>query len=188
MGKIWNSETDITRFGSGSSSQMSHSSLIHRGNTYCIYRARLGNRTVILKALCGEGEDKTETTSLYEESQIISLLSDVKGVSRLIAVGEFNGKKALLLEDAGPRTLEECFRRGLPSLKEFLDLTIELVEVIAKVHQHQIIHRDINPSNIVMDDSNRMTLIDFELAAKGSRLKQIERSLKHPFPTWLPNR
>ena len=71
----------------------------------------------------------------------------------------------LVLEDAGPHNLSERLRhRALPT-DLFLDMAIHLAEIVASLHQQRVIHRDINPSNVVVGaDGRSLTLVDFGLA------------------------
>ena len=55
-------------------------------------------------------------------------------------------------------------------LDEFLKLAIRIVEILDNIHQHNIIHKDINPSNIVWNPETEMVkVIDFDIASQLSR-------------------
>lgn len=45
-----------------------------------------------------------------------------------------------------------------------LDAVLEVGEALAHVHQHGVVHRDIHPYNILIDDGRLAVLIDFDLA------------------------
>ena len=63
-------------------------------------------------------------------------------------------------------------------LPTFFRLGIQLGEVLQGLHHRRIIHKDINPNNILVDpQSGRLTLIDFSIA---SRMPAEHQELRHP--------
>ncbi|MDM8558760.1 protein kinase [Candidatus Parabeggiatoa sp. HSG14] len=64
------------------------------------------------------------------------------------------------------------------SLTEFLSFTISIADSLGNVHALNIIHKDINPSNIVVNpDAKLLKIIDFGIA---SRLPCENPTLKNP--------
>ncbi|MCP4670883.1 MAG: AAA family ATPase, partial [Desulfobacula sp.] len=58
----------------------------------------------------------------------------------------------------------------------FLELAIELTSAIEQVHSKEIIHRDINPSNIIWNTgNNKLKIIDFGIASSHSSEKAAIR-------------
>ncbi|MDF2692424.1 MAG: Signal transduction histidine kinase CheA, partial [Labilithrix sp.] len=87
------------------------------------------------------------------------------GVARPIELREALGAPALVLEDAGSSTLRDV--RMPLEVGAFLDIARALADTLARVHARGIVHRDIQPANIVLDGDVRPTLVDFDLAATG---------------------
>jgi histidine kinase len=76
---------------------------------------------------------------------------------------------ALVLEDFGAE-LAICLTERRFPLVEALDVAIAITRSLARVHAAGVIHRDVNPSNIVYDRATRtVKLIDFELAMRARR-------------------
>ncbi|WP_445241875.1 ATP-binding protein [Microcoleus vaginatus] len=64
------------------------------------------------------------------------------------------------------------------ALPEFLHLAIQITEALGKVHQKKVIHKDINPSNIVLNpQTGQLKIIDFGLS---TILSQENTTLKSP--------
>jgi serine/threonine protein kinase len=55
------------------------------------------------------------------------------------------------MEDAGASNLADQIRSGPLSVADFLDVAVQLAEAVARLHGAWIVHRDINPGNIVWE-------------------------------------
>ena len=91
-------------------------------------------------------------------------------------------------EDEGVNVLAKPYCEGITLLDfindwnfdqlYFLKLAIKITEVLQDIHGHQVLHLDINPSNIIFDPANeRMNIIDF---ASASLLKHKSSYLGNP--------
>ncbi len=104
---------------------------------------------------------------LKHEYKVLSLLAAVPGVVRVHSLLQHDHSVALVLEDNGLRTLRsllsECDR--LP-IALGLRLAERLARVLAGVHAAHVIHKDVNPHNILVDDScSSVLLIDYGIAS-----------------------
>ncbi|HVZ32323.1 MAG TPA: serine/threonine-protein kinase PknK, partial [Polyangiaceae bacterium] len=76
---------------------------------------------------------------------------------------------AIVLEDFGGERLAELVARGLP-LSEFFPLASNIVRAIGEVHARGVMHKDINPGNVLINPSTReIKLIDFSIASELER-------------------
>ncbi len=84
---------------------------------------------------------------------------------------EADGMKYLVLEFGGNRTLdsERKKRGGTISLPAAMKWINELADVLQYLHSQNppIIHRDLKPANILLDDLDRIMLIDFGIAKES---------------------
>ncbi|MFI1994770.1 diguanylate cyclase [Actinoplanes sp. NPDC020271] len=96
---------------------------------------------------------------LRDELTALRRLAGVPGTPQLAG----DGDGVLLLHDAPARTL--AGRPGPWPADRLVDLAHRLAVVLAAVHRHGVIHRDVSPANILVTESGEPTLIDFELAA-----------------------
>ena len=138
---------------------------IHRSSRYVVSRARLDETgaPVIIKAVRSDAGDSAAVSRLEREYGLLAAL-DLPGVVRPIAFAPVAGRPALILEDAGGQNLEEWLRHKEVSPGTFVALATQLAQALVRLHARDVIHRDINPSNVVIDDNERVTLVDFEAA------------------------
>jgi predicted ATPase/GAF domain-containing protein/tRNA A-37 threonylcarbamoyl transferase component Bud32 len=72
----------------------------------------------------------------------------------------------IVLEDFGGESLARFLTTQKLSVLEFLALAIKICEGIGYIHRANIIHKDINPSNIVFNpDTQQLKIIDFGIAS-----------------------
>jgi PAS domain S-box-containing protein len=125
---------------------------------------------VIWKEPLGPGR----TERIHHESAILTTLAAVPGVAHLIPTDDPDG---LALEDVGGVSLASTLtgsagqfvvHPGAQAGTGVLDLVafaLSLARILTGVHQAGVMHKDINPSNILITGTDRRpTLIDWDLA------------------------
>ncbi|HEY8401505.1 MAG TPA: AAA family ATPase [Cytophagaceae bacterium] len=72
---------------------------------------------------------------------------------------------ALIYESFNGETLYNFYKDRTPSIKEFLTVAISISESLAKLHENGIIHKNINPSSILIEkDTHAIKITDFGIA------------------------
>ena len=80
-------------------------------------------------------------------------------------VGEEEDIYYLVMEYVDGMTLKQYIQQFYPiSIEKALDIMAQLVSAISHAHQHQIIHRDIKPQNILIDHDGIVKITDFGIA------------------------
>jgi predicted ATPase/signal transduction histidine kinase len=142
---------------------------IHLGQRYIVHRCRNSRdgRRVIVKTVRQGPRADGAAADLHREYDILCALSQVPvRVSRPIAMEERPDGPALVLEDAGPENLLARLKHQPMSIDESLPVAVALARIVAGLHEHQVLHRDINPSNVVIDGQGLPTLVDFDAATR----------------------
>jgi serine/threonine protein kinase/Tfp pilus assembly protein PilF len=83
----------------------------------------------------------------------------------------------LLMEYIEGETLEERLKRGPLSSREAVEIARQVVAALAAAHNHNLVHRDVKPSNVLLEKhSGRAKVSDFGLARALDGSDQITRS------------
>src|ERR1700692_1300176 len=73
--------------------------------------------------------------------------------ARPVALTRYNGGMALVLEDPGGTPVDRLVRRPL-EVSHFLRIAIPLAKALRRVHERGLIHKDIKPTNILVDPAS----------------------------------
>ncbi|NEO55778.1 MAG: AAA family ATPase [Okeania sp. SIO3B5] len=145
---------------------------IYEGTNSQVYRAQRldNNQSVILKFL-NEEYPSTEQIRRYKQEYHLTCQLDSPGIIKAYSLEEYQRSYALALEDFGGISLKQWLEEGPElSVEEFLFLAIAITESLGQIHTQHIIHKDINPSNIVFNpETKELKIIDFGIATQLSR-------------------
>jgi len=62
------------------------------------------------------------------------------------------------------KTMRDLRTTWTPDIHSFVDLMVDLLDGISYAHQMSVIHRDVNPGNILFDDKGNAHIIDFGIS------------------------
>jgi PAS domain S-box-containing protein len=97
---------------------------------------------------------------------------DVSWAARPVALSRYNDRMALVLEDPGGEPLDRLLGRPL-EVSEFLRIAIPLTRALRCLHDRGLIHKDIKPTNVLVDiASGGVWLIGFGIASRLPRERQ----------------
>jgi predicted ATPase len=147
----------------------SANSLVYRG----IFQTN--QQPLILKLL---KEDYPEPAELYRYQQEYEITRrlNLKETIKAYELRKYQNTQVMLLEDFGGESLKILQHDRPFSLLEFLHIAIQIAGALGKVHQQNVIHKDINSSNIVFNpQTGQLKIIDFGLS---TLLSQENSSLK----------
>jgi predicted ATPase/signal transduction histidine kinase len=132
---------------------------------------------VILKTLTQQYPTPAEIAQLLHESEILKKLN-FPGVVKLYKLETYNNLPILILEDFGGISLQEFLRNNQLDLHKFLQIGIKLAETVGQLHQNYIIHKDLKPSNIIVNiETGDVKITDFAIA---SQLPGENPTVSHP--------
>lgn len=122
-------------------------------------------RTVAVKILTPEGiaDEDTRTRFLQEAKVSAALVHD--HIIRIFDYGEEQGYPFIVMEFLVGSDLKGAIRDNrLGDDANRLRIALEGARALEYVHQHKLIHRDIKPDNLHVDDKGRVRLMDFGIA------------------------
>jgi diguanylate cyclase (GGDEF)-like protein len=121
-------------------------------------RARSEPAAVICKQALGPGA----VARARAETEILARLAGVPGVPRLATVVQ---PAAVVVTDDGGESLADALRAGRIDPAAAPELALRLASTVAEMHGRGVVHRDINPANILFNGPRQPpVLIDFDLA------------------------
>ncbi len=144
---------------------------LYEGSDSIVYRGhrKADDKPVILKLLNKTYPTPVEIARFKRECKMNSSLN-VEGVVQVYGLERFNNSLIMVLEDFGGESLDRILRSGPFSLAEFLSLAVRLANILEELHQQNIMHKDINPSNIVWNrQTDQLKAIDFGISTELSR-------------------
>ncbi len=132
---------------------------------------------VIIKTPMAPAPGPREHERYRREFGILQRLQDVQGVARPYACERIHERPVLLLERVQGEALSEFVGKPL-GISRFLSLSISLASTLAEVHIRNVIHKDIKPSNIILEPSGEARLIDFGVATL-QRVEHLDAAPSH---------
>jgi beta-lactam-binding protein with PASTA domain len=83
--------------------------------------------------------------------------------------GEWDGTSYIAMELVDGKTLKQLIQeRGPAGPGAATDLAIEILNALRYAHKRGIVHRDIKPQNVLIDDEGRAKVADFGIAHAGA--------------------
>lgn len=145
---------------------------IHESDNSLVYRARCAsdNQPVILKTLKQAYPPPQSIAQFQREYKLTNSL-DIPGTIDVYRIIETNDHRwVMVVEDFGGQSLQKIAQNQKLTIDEFLSLAIKVSKILGEIHQRQVIHKDINPSNIVWNQkTDEIKIIDFGISTKLSR-------------------
>ena len=131
-----------------------------------IYRGRESSsrRELIIKVLKLEYVSDLTVASLENEYKLTANLQ-IKGICKAKTLDKYDNKPAIIFDYFAGETIKERLKYET-DIEVFLNWAIQLAQTLGEIHQQNIIHKDINPNNILVNDKNEIRIIDFGLATK----------------------
>lgn len=139
---------------------------IHASDDTRIYRARRNQDglPVILKSF-GVGTVSREAIArMRYEYELLVRMNDPH-IIRPVDLFTQGGLPVLVLEDIGGISLDRILTEGPLSLEAALRIGVQIATGLAALHASQVIHKDMNPSNIVLNArTGELRIVDLGLA------------------------
>ena len=133
------------------------------GEIYVARDTELG-RKVVLKVLPEDAESAVSRARFEREAHTIASL-DHPNIVRIYGVEEADGRCFMVREWVDGRTLD-TYLKDEPRVP-FIDIALPLVDAVAAAHAMGIVHRDLDPKNIMVDLSGRVKILDFGLSRRA---------------------
>jgi serine/threonine protein kinase len=122
------------------------------------------DRTVALKVLPEEyAEDPQFVERFIREARTIAALEH-RNILPVFDFGEQDGITYMAMRYVEGGTLKELLNQGRLTLHDVLDLMVQICSALDYAHRRGVIHRDVKPSNVILDSEGAAYLMDFGIA------------------------
>ncbi len=145
---------------------------IHNSINSQIYRAqRVDDKEPVILKFLNQDYPTTEQIRRYKQEYHLTCQLKSPGIIKAYSLVEWQRSFAIIFEDFGGISLQEFLREQEKlSLEEFLFLAIAITESLGQIHTSHIIHKDINPANIIFNpETKELKIIDFGISTQLSR-------------------
>jgi len=135
------------------------------------------SQTVMLKFLKEEYPSPQALIRYKQEYEIARSLNISQAV-KAYSLESYQKTLAIVLEDFGGLSLKQLMGESQLTLPDFFNIAIQTADSLGHIHAANIIHKDINPANLVLNpQTNQVKIIDFGIS---TQLTRENPTLKNP--------
>ncbi len=147
-------------------------SILHQRNFLLHIQERPGyERPILVKEAANENPLPSSISQLHNEFVITTHLEGLTGVRPAYELERTESKPAVILEYIPGKTLAELLQSTSLEMEEKLQLALNLSIVLGRIHDREVMHKDISSHNILITDESwksaqhGVLFIDFGLAS-----------------------
>jgi len=132
------------------------------------------NRTVAIKVLPQRFTENPEYVQrFYKEGQAAGKLNH-SNIVQAIDVGEAGGYHYFVMEYVEGKTIADDIAEGPFSEKEAIKVIIQVAHALVHAHSHGLVHRDVKPKNIMINQQGVVKLADMGLARETTDIETAQ--------------
>jgi hypothetical protein len=146
---------------------------LREGADFTLYRGRgNGNHTPILAVTLSAEQPSPQSVRRLEHEYSLATELDAAWAAQPLELTRQHGRPVLILKDPGGEPLDRVIEQHHEQpidLTRFLRIAIGLAEALGQAHRQGLIHKDIKPANVFVDDSGQVWLSGFGIASRLTR-------------------
>lgn len=137
------------------------------GKVYKAYDTDL-NRVVALKLVRPELANEPVSMERLKQELILASRISQKNILRIHDLGDVNGVKFISMAYADGLDLQALIKRkGRLDVEQATNIARQLCRALEAAHHEGVIHRDLKPQNVLMDQQGVAYILDFGLASSA---------------------
>ena len=136
-------------------------------------------RAVALKFLAAHLLKDEEARKRFDREAQAAAALHHPNVCPIHEIAEADGRTFLAMAFLEGQSLDKTIEQGPLKLPEALDIAQQIAKGLEAAHEKGVVHRDIKPGNVMLDDKGHVTVMDFGLAllTEGSKLTKFDMTL-----------
>src|SRR5688572_13313130 len=132
------------------------------GDVYQATDTKLGRDVAIKLLPAAFASDPERLTRFRREAQALAALNHLN-IAQIYGIEDSGGTSCIVMELVEGETLQARIQRGPIAMTEALSIAKQIAEALEAAHEKGVIHRDLKPGNIMLDDG-KVKVLDFGLA------------------------
>jgi serine/threonine-protein kinase len=120
--------------------------------------------SVAIKIMQLDKAENEEFTERFKREMRISTEMNHPNILRILDFGDDEGVLYIVMELVRGKTLRKVIPDEGFDLESFMEVYRPVLQALKYAHEHNVIHRDLKPDNIMMTDMGRIVVMDFGLA------------------------
>jgi serine/threonine protein kinase len=143
---------------------------LREGADFTLYRGRQhGNPLPLLGLALAAEQPSPQALRRLEHEYSLTPELDPAWAAKPLMLARHKGRTILVLKDPGGEPLDLVLERskGRPlDLTRVLQIAVGLAAALGQVHRRGLIHKDVKPANVLVDNANNVWLIGFGIASQ----------------------
>lgn len=122
------------------------------------------SRSVVIKILLPELAVNENARKRFDREARLASALDHPNICAIYDIGETDGYSYIVMPFVPGRTLKQVIGEQPLAALSALSIALQVADAIAAAHARGIVHRDIKPNNIIVNDEGQVKVLDFGLA------------------------
>jgi len=154
------------------------------GTVYLCEDGELSRQVAIKVSRRGSAAPSTEVERFMEEARRLARLSHA-GIVSVYDVGMHEGSVYVVSAYLDGSDLGRWLKENRPTWMESARIVAALADALAHAHSRMIVHRDVKPSNIILNSELNPILVDFGLALDEVQAGGAEKGMFSGTPSYM---
>jgi tetratricopeptide (TPR) repeat protein len=141
--------------------------LLGEGGMGAVYKARdlEVDRVVALKVIRPEYANRPEILARFKQELVLARQITHRNVIRIFDLGQADGLRFITMEYVEGQELYALLRSAeAPPLERKVKIAREICKALEAAHEQGVVHRDLKPQNIMIENGGRVLVMDFGIA------------------------
>ncbi|MCH7749084.1 MAG: serine/threonine protein kinase, partial [Acidobacteria bacterium] len=133
------------------------------GEVFLADDTQLGRKVAIKFVTEALESDPTPRERLHREARSAAAL-DHPYICKIYEIAEVDARTGIVMEYVSGEALQASLARGPVSPQRALEIASEIAEALDEAHTHRLVHRDLEPANVMLTGQGHVKVMDFGLA------------------------